>query len=342
MGIQMDKIVEIIAETWTVTQQMAPYLLFGFLMAGILSVFVSPALVEEHLGRRGLRQTIKAALLGVPLPLCSCSVVPISASLYRHGAGKGATLSFLASTPQTGVDSIAVTWSLLGPVFVIFRVIAAFISGILAGCGVELMTPHEDNSSSAQEEDCCCCEDKKSSGRITRIARYGFITLPTDIGRAMLFGMLLSGLISSIIPESFFADKLGSGFISMVVMMLIGIPIYTCSSGSVPIAFGLIRAGLSPGAALVFLVTGPATNAATIATITKMLGKRAAIIYLTCICATALGAGLVLNLIMSESVISSVSDACKHTPSQGIFPAIMAIVLIAILVPSLLPRKKCH
>ena len=167
----MQHLVKLLSETWLVTQQMAPYLLFGFLMAGLLSVCVSPATIERHLGKPGLWQTVKAALLGVPLPLCSCSVVPVSASLYRHGASKGATLSFLASTPQTGVDSIAVTWSLLGPVFVLFRVISAFVSGILAGCGVELHPRATPETPPEPEQACPCCHGASTQGKLKRVDR---------------------------------------------------------------------------------------------------------------------------------------------------------------------------
>ncbi len=336
----MDYLTEFLLETWNMTQQMAPYLLFGFLMSGLLSVTVSPETVERHLGKKGIRQIIKAALLGVPLPLCSCSIVPLSATLYRHGAGKGATISFLASTPQTGVDSISVTWALLGPVFVLFRVAAAFFSGILAGIGVELI-PDNEKTNTEQKPQCGCHRSEKKGHRLLQMFHYGFITLPRDIGRAMLFGLLLSGLISTVLPPNFFADKLGSGFISMLVMVIVGIPIYTCSSGSVPIAFGLIRAGLSPGAALVFLVTGPATNAATITTIADFLGKRAVAIYLVCISATAIGAGMLLNVAISGKIIENFETACKHPESYSILSYIMSILLIAILMPSLrITRKK--
>ena len=339
----MDTLLNILIESWDVTRQMAPYLLFGFGMAGFLSVFISAETVERHLGKRGFGQVLKAALLGVPLPLCSCSVVPVSASLYRHGASKGATLSFLASTPQTGVDSIAVTWSLMGPVVTLFRIIAAFVSGLLAGVGVELLPDDATPATAAapDEEDACCCENRSQS-RLRRAYRYGFVTLPQDIGRSMLFGLLLSGLLGALIPANYFADRIGSGLVAMLLMMLIGIPIYTCSSGSVPVALGLMRAGLSPGAALVFLVTGPATNAATVTTIVRLLGKRATAIYLGCIAATALGMGLLLDLFVTRGAFAAPDQSCGSCVDGVGLLDLWAILLLVMLLPSCakwLPRR---
>ena len=339
----MDTLLKTLIEIWDITRQMAPYLLFGFGMAGLLSVFISAETVERHLGKRGLWQVVKAALLGVPLPLCSCSVVPVSASLYRHGARKGATLSFLASTPQTGVDSIAVTWSLMGPVVTLFRILSAFISGLLAGVGVELGPQHEPEAAPAASDDGekCCCSDAPTN-RLLRAFRYGFVTLPRDIGRAMCFGLLLSGLLGALIPANYFADRIGSGVVSMLLMMLIGIPIYTCSSGSVPVALGLMRAGLSPGAALVFLVTGPATNAATVTTIVRLLGKKAVAIYLGCICATALAMGLLLDLFVTRGMFAAPMDDCASCAEGLGLPDLWAILLVVVLLPSFfkwLPRR---
>jgi uncharacterized membrane protein YraQ (UPF0718 family) len=336
----MNMLIETLRETWLVTCEMSPYLLLGFLVAGLLSVVVSPATVERHLGQPGLWQVIKAALLGVPLPLCSCSVVPVSASLYQHGATKGATLSFLASTPQTGVDSIAVTWSLLGPLITLFRIVVAFLSGILAGAGIQIgETEPQVDQSGPKRPDCSCCHGPQSSPRIVRALRYGFVTLPRDMGRAMLVGLLISGLLTALVPENYFADKLGPGVVSMLLMMVVGIPIYTCSSGSVPVALALIHAGVSPGAALVFLVTGPATNAATVATIAKVLGRRAIISYLVCICGTALVAGLLLDGLMDPSDLP-IHPARHHAESAGGLKAIWAVILIGILAQSTIRPKK--
>ncbi|MDP6522960.1 MAG: permease [Kiritimatiellia bacterium] len=333
----MNVLADIVLNVWMVSGQMAPYLLFGFLVAGILSVSISPELVERHLGRPGLWQVCKAALLGVPLPLCSCGVIPVAASLRQHGAGKGATLSFVASTPQTGLDSVMVTYSLLGPIFVVFRVVTAFVSGLASGSLVELLSRHEGGVESAGECSCSSCKHEGSPSRFVRIFHYGFVELARDIGRSMLVGIVISGFLSALIPENYFADKLGVGLPAMFLMMIVGIPIYACSSGSVPIAFALIHMGVSPGAALVFLVTGPATNAATITTVWKILGKVSAVVYLVVIGVSAILAGCLLDSLAEPSVASSYRDVMHHGLSW--FHHLSALVLVAVLAPSLMPNK---
>jgi len=294
----IDLLKNILAGIWETTREMSPFLLFGFLVAGILYVFVRTDLVEKHLGGRGVSQVLKASLLGVPLPLCSCGVIPVAASLRRHGAGKGATTSFLISTPQTGVDSIMVTLSLLGPVFAIFRPLFAFVSGLIGGGLVSLLDPREASGSEGARPTCIDCESGGGhDAGIGGALRYGFHTLPRDINRALIIGVVLAGVIGAIIPNDFFASVLGGGIVAMLVMMAVGIPVYVCATASVPIAAALIAKGISPGAALVFLMTGPATNAATILTVTRVMGRRTAAIYLGSVALCAIGGGLLLDAI---------------------------------------------
>ncbi len=281
---------------------MAPYLLFGFLAAGILSVAISPKTVEKHLGEKGFVSVFKAALFGVPLPLCSCSVIPVTVSMKKSGASNGAATAFLTSTPQTGIDSVFVTFSLLGPVFAIFRPVIALITGIIAGFWVDLTdnnkkTVPNNTTEEKCEHSCCSAKKEKTPNKILQILRYGFITIPGDVAKPLLLGIFIAGIISAIIPDDFFASKLGTGFLPMIVMMAIGIPMYVCSTASVPIAAALILKGISPGAAFVFLITGAATNAAGIMTIYKILGKKVAVIYLTTVVISALISGFLLNFI---------------------------------------------
>ncbi|MDY7010986.1 MAG: permease, partial [Planctomycetota bacterium] len=273
---------------WDVLSEMSPYLLFGFLMAGVLSVFVSPAMVERHLGGKGIVSVVKAAAFGVPLPLCSCGVIPVSASLRRHGAGKGATTSFLIATPQDGVDSIMVTYGLLGGVYAIFRPIVALVTGIAGGAIVNIA----DGNSTSGDVSADAHKDyftRNGHGRIRRIFTYGFDTLPKDIGRALLVGLVLAALISAVVPKDYFSGIFPPGILQILVLMLAGIPVYVCATASVPLVYALIVAGVSPGAAFAFLMTGPATNAATITTIWKVMGRRTTIIYLSVMIAGALG-----------------------------------------------------
>jgi len=331
-------LVNIAYQSWLVLGQMAPYLLFGFLVAGFLSVWLSPQWIERHLGRRGFGPVVKASLLGVPLPLCSCGVIPVSASIRRHGASRAATISFLLSTPQTGVDSIAVTYALLGPVFTVFRPIAAFATGLLGGGLVQLFgEPDPDRLSEHGKPPSCteaCCANAGSQSIAWRALSYGFVTLPRDIGVALLIGVLVAGAIAAIVPDNQWQSYLGGGVISILIMMAIGVPIYVCATASVPIAAGLIHMGASPGAALAFLISGPATNAATIATTWKLLGKRSAFLYLLTIAISAVGCGLLLDWLIAFVQVALPHldhQMHQHEMSVGWISTLWAIALLLVI-----------
>jgi len=330
-----DFIKSIIVDFWGTVAEMSPYLLFGFFAAGLLSVVISQRLVEKHLGGTGLWPLVKASLFGVPLPLCSCSVIPVSMSLHKHGAAKGPTLSFLLSTPQTGVDSILVTLSLLGPLFAVFRPVAAFVTGIIGGGLVNLFDP---TNATLQEksgpENCPHC---RSDNKILTGLKYGFVTLPRDIGKAMLLGLLVAAVISALVPEGYFAEKLGTGIVPMLVMMALGIPVYVCATASVPVAAALILKGISPGAALVFLMTGPATNAATFTTIWKVLGRTTAVIYLATVAGCALAAGLILDYFAAGVDLNIGTFSAWMLPTWVKY--VSAFALLALLVPAVFKKS---
>jgi hypothetical protein len=338
-ALSLDQALEVPAEFWNVLSQMAPYLLFGFLMAGVLSVLISQEIVERHLGGRGMGPVVKSSLFGVPLPLCSCGVIPVTASLRRHGASPGATTAFLLSTPQTGVDSILVTLSLLGPVYAIFRPIAALAQGILGGVLVLFFGEHYGGKL-APVEACgdACCSDEAKGGRLVQVLHYGFVDLPRDIGKSLLVGLVIAGLISALIPEAWFAKQLGRGIVPMLVMMAAGIPVYVCATASVPIAAALIHAGVSPGAALVFLMTGPATNAAALTTIWKVLGGRSAIIVLITVAVSALGCGLALDAVYAA--VPTAEPAAMHAMIPRPVQIGSAIVLLAVLGMAIFYRPR--
>ena len=325
---------DILMQTWGTLREMSPFLLFGFLVAGILYVFIRPELVERHLGGEGVSQVVKASILGVPLPLCSCGVIPVAASLRRHGAGKGATTSFLISTPQTGVDSIMVTLSLLGPVFAVFRPLFAFVSGVFGGAAVNLLDRGGGGGTAQKGPVCVDCDadgGHRSAG-MGGALRYGFHTLPGDINRALIAGILLAGLIGALVPDDFFASVLGGGIIAMLVMMAVGIPIYVCATASVPIAAALIAKGVSPGAALAFLMTGPATNAATIMTVSRVMGRRTAAIYLGVVAVSAIAGGLLLDAIFHAG---SFDGTMRHPwMLPGWLKSVSAALLLAVMAGS--------
>ncbi|MFP4500370.1 MAG: SO_0444 family Cu/Zn efflux transporter [Candidatus Hydrogenedentota bacterium] len=335
-------------ETWGVAVQMAPYLLFGFLVAGVLSVLVSAVWIERHLGGHGVMPIIKSVLFGVPLPLCSCGVIAVAASIRQHGASRGATTGFLLATPQTGVDSILATWGMLGPVFGIFRPAIALITGVVGGLVVsagerkvggpgEAFVP----AVPAPEAHCsaeCCDTEQGGESRIVRILRYGLITLPRDIAKPLVLGIILAGLITALIPEDALASYIGGGPLAMLVMIVVGIPLYVCSTASIPLAVGFMHMGASPGAALAFLIAGPATNAATFTTVWKLLGRRTALIYVGTVFVAGLVFGLVLDGLFGALDTSAYAQmAHAHGEEAGLISIISAFVLVAVILVSLVP-----
>jgi hypothetical protein len=353
------KISQIPGDFWSVLGQMSPYLLLGFAVAGALSLLISARTVERHLGGPGFWPVFKAALFGVPLPLCSCGVIPVGASLHRKGASRGATVAFLISTPQTGVDSIMVTFSLLGLTLAIYRPVAALISGLLGGLLVAYTVKEGGGSGSAAPAgtaaDCpdgaCAApqaaEDDRPEGWLGRLRAavvYGFVDLPEDIGRSMLGGLIIAAVITAIVPPDFFTGVLSGGIVAMLVMMALGIPVYVCATASVPVAAALIARGVSPGVALVFLMTGPATNAATIATVWRTMGKKTAVLYLASVAGTALASGLTLDYFFTATGARMRHDHDMARMALGPAETALAIILLAVLivgaVRSYLPRHK--
>jgi len=328
----------IIIDFWDTVAEMSPYLLFGFFVAGLLSVFISQRMVQRHLGSGGIWPLLKASLFGIPLPLCSCGVIPVSMSLHKQGASKGSTISFLLSTPQTGVDSILVTLSLLGPIFAIFRPLAALVTGLVGGTLVSVFAKStKDDKPTPPKPSNECCADK-NNWKIAKGLKYGFVTLPRDIGRAMLVGLVIAAIISALVPDGYFAEKLGTGILPMVIMMFLGIPVYVCATASVPVAAALILKGITPGAALVFLMTGPATNAASFVTIWKVLGRASAITYLITVAGCALSGGILLDYIAA-----GVDFQIATRPGWMLPPLvkyISAVVLLIVLVVAIFSREK--
>ena len=358
----MEWMLTFVAASWSVFGAMAPYLLLGFLVAGFLSVVISPEWVERHLGGNGLGQVFKASLFGVPLPLCSCGVIPVAASLRRHGAGKGATTAFLLSTPQTGVDSIAVTYALLGPFLAVVRPLAAFVTGIFGGSLVQAFNDDDEvidePAVEAAAASCCSADgcDQKSPHRpkIVEALHYGLVILPRDIGRALVFGIVVSGLIATVVAPKALESALGGGLWPMLAAMAVGIPLYVCATASTPIALALIHAGLSPGAALVFLISGPATNSAALTTLWKILGRRAAILYLVTVAVASLATGLAVDGLIGAGALPSsalvpaasamaVEGAHVHHDAAGSwFETASAVALLLVLVNALRPRRRPH
>lgn len=276
--------------------EIAVYLVFGFFIAALLHVFFPESFVRRHLGKRSMNSVLKSTLIGIPLPLCSCGVVPVAASLRKSGASKGATAAFLTSTPQIGADSFLITYSLLGGIFALFRIIASVLTAMLVGWWVNLF--HRKEKEESASDPVASQGEKEMKTPILRravsILSYIEYELLGSLANSLVVGIVLAGVIAVAVPSDLFAGHL-RGPLLLVVMLLVGIPMYVCASASTPIAAALVYKGMSPGAALVFLLTGPATNAVTITAVFRMLGKKAGAAYLTGIAMTALALGLALD-----------------------------------------------
>ncbi len=338
---------EIVSESWLVLGQMGPYLIFGFLVAGLLSVWVSPAWLERHLGGRGAGPIFKASFFGVPLPLCSCGVIPVAASLRRHGASRAATTAFLLSTPQTGVDSILVTAAMLGPLFAVYRPVVALLTGFLGGGLVASFGESANGAAggsgpgpAACTDDCCAGD--QGEGKLRRALRYGLVTLPADIGAPLLIGAAIAGMMSALIPPDSLEVYLGGGVLSILILMAAGVPLYVCATASVPIAAGFLHLGASPGAALAFLIAGPATNAATFTTVWKVIGRRTAFLFLGTVAASAFGFGTLLNWLAPVARQAMPQLAVhEHLQSEaGLVYHLSAVFLLAVLANSVWLRPR--
>ncbi len=316
--------IEFLDALWSTIVALAPSLFLGLLLAGLLHVFVKKERVLSHLGKPGFVSSAKAALVGVPLPLCSCGVLPAALGLRRDGASMGAVTSFLISTPQTGVDSIAVTWSILGWPIALAKVIAAFVAGILGGTIADRVS----NGSEKQETRPACAENETGS-LPRRIWNYSFNGLFRDIYGWLAFGIIVSALITTFLePGQLSQFTILNGPWGLLAALAIGIPLYVCSVASVPIAAGLIYAGFPVGSALVFLMAGPATNAATMGAVRKTLGTRVFLVYVLTVIAISLAAGGILNS-LNVSVSQPYHAGHEMSSITGLFSAAAGILLIS-------------
>jgi uncharacterized membrane protein YraQ (UPF0718 family) len=305
----MSVLTTIVNASWGMLLDSSVYILFGLLLGGLLKVFLPPAYVAEHLGKGRYSSVIKAALIGIPLPLCSCSVLPTAAALKKQGANNGATTAFLISTPESGVDSISTTYALLDPLMTVARPVAAFLTAIAAGITENLFHPPRENEGPPPLRPCPvdgCCDGVDCSPadharhhslpeKIGTGLKIAVTDLWGDLAGWFFIGLLLGGVITALVPEQLITTYLGGGPASMLIMLAAGIPIYICATASTPIAAALILKGVSPGAALVFLLAGPATNMASLAMLASLLGKKATLRYLSILSLLTVGCGLMLD-----------------------------------------------
>lgn len=364
---------------WNLFIEMSFYIVIGLFFTGLLHSFIKKDLILKQVGKNNTSSVVKASVIGVPLPLCSCGVVPTSLYLGKSGASKGAVVSFLTSTPQTGVDSIIATYGMLGPLFAIYRAITAFISGIISGiltnifCKKEKIKDKEEKnccsttpkepiccsktkgtiekkeeqtccSKKVEESICCCSKTKKPTTFLTKIKeslKYGFGDFLDEIVVHFIIGLLIAALISTLIPPNILTN-FSNPIITMAIMVIIGIPMYICSTASIPIAVSLIMKGISPGAAFVFLFAGPVTNIASIVIIIKSLGKKVTSLYLISASICAISFGLLLDYIIKVFGYDMAVQIGSHTSGHhhNLFMTIVSVLFGILLIKSLFKKMK--
>ncbi len=384
---------------WDLFIDMSFYMVIGLIFTGILHSFVNKDVILKHIGKKDTSSVVKASIFGVPLPLCSCGVVPPAMYLGKSGASKGAVVSFLTSTPQTGVDSIIATYGLMGPLFAVYRAVAAFISGIISGVMTNIFCKNDKADFENAKTSCGCgceeepvvetacgcgctpepvvetacgcgctpepvvetacgcgctpepvvetacgcgCEETKPKGdsfssKFFGIFTYSFGEFLDEIAKHFVVGLLIAALISTLVPEELLSN-FTNPLASMILMLIIGIPMYICSTASIPIALTLMMKGISPGSAFVFLFAGPVTNIASLAILAKSLGKKVLTIYLASVAVCAVGFGLILDYIINVTNYHGISDmmAHGHEHSAPIYMVVVAVIFGIFVLRSIL------
>ena len=352
----MDYIMGILEAVIGLVNEMSPYLLLGFLLAGVMHAFIPDGWYAKYLSGNTMRSVVNAAVFGVPLPLCSCGVIPTAMSLRREGASKGAVVSFLIATPQTGVDSIFATYSLMGLPFAVVRPIVALFTAIIGGTFVnmgengEIRSDGMDSSGHGHDASKECSEKKGLTfgDRCVEALKFGFVEMMEDIGKWLVVGLVVAGLITVLVPDSFFAIFKDNTLLSMLLVLCVSVPMYICATGSIPIAVALMMKGLTPGAALVMLMAGPACNVASILIINKVLGRKTLLLYLLAIISGAVGFGFVIDYLLprewfTEWIISS--HACCHDVAgwfEWTCTGLLILLLLNVVRMRLMHKSTCH
>lgn len=349
----MENVLGILMAVLDIINEMSPYLLLGFLLAGIMHAFIPDGWYVKYLSGNTIRSVVNAAVFGVPLPLCSCGVIPTAMSLRREGASKGAVVSFLIATPQTGVDSIFATYSLMGLPFAVVRPVAAFFTAIIGGTFVNMDACRQKESYGAGRESDVKIEagtERKHvsfGGRCVEALKFGFVEMMEDIGKWLVAGLVVAGLITVLVPDEFFETFKNSTTLSMLLVLCVSVPMYICATGSIPIAVALMMKGVTPGAALVMLMAGPACNVASILVINKVLGKKTLLLYLTAIITGSILFGVVIDQLLprewfTEHLMST--HACCHDVAgwfEWTCTGILILLLLNVLRMRLMHKSAC-
>lgn len=332
-----------------ILNEMSPYILLGFLIAGVLHVFVHPEMMSRHLAGRGWKPVLKAALFGIPLPLCSCGVLPTAVALRNQGASRGAAASFLIATPQTGIDSITATYALLGLPFALLRPVAALAGAFAGGMAVDRFSPAEISGASYSFSECGVNPPDKRPSLLKKLlesVRYGFVDMVGSVGKWLVIGLVIAAIITVVVPDSLFLSLSAYPLLAMLVMVAVAVPMYICATGSIPIALSLMLKGLSPGVAFVLLMAGPAANFASVMVLRKSLGNRPTAIYIASVTVTAIAFGMLIDYILPVSWFvpgAEISAGTNCHMHLDIFPTLCSTLLIILLISAFVrSRRESH
>ena len=332
---------------WDLVLEAAPWLLLGLLIGGLFKSLMPQAFLQRHLTKPGMGSIFKAAVMGVPLPLCSCGVIPAAMGLRQAGASKPATTSFLVSTPETGVDSISITYAMMGPFMAIIRPLAALVSAMVTGLLVYWFVPESPHVEKQELSACCGGEAEPVKTAETKEdimteavsgVKYAFTDLYQSILKWLVIGLLFAAAIQAFVPEDWLL-KWGDSWLAMLVMLFVGIPMYVCATGSTPIAAGFLMAGISPGAVLVYLLAGPATNMATLGVVQQQMGQRTMWLYLSGIISSALLIGVVVNL-MADQMTFLTSHDMEHAMLPNVIHLGSALLLLVLAFLPLMTKRE--
>jgi uncharacterized membrane protein YraQ (UPF0718 family) len=340
-------IFELLTNFWILLTSIAIYILIGVFLAGVFKCFLPDALIKKHLGGKRFVANIKAAIIGIPLPLCSCSIIPFVSALKKSGASNSAIQTFLISTPITGADSILATYGVMGWVFAIYRTISSVFISLLAGL-LSLVFIKEDSINQTldiQTSSRPCCSSstvcsaevsdnithnngKTTSALIRRIITYAFDDIFKDIAQSLIIGIVLGALIMTLMPENLSQYLSNNLVLNYLLILLIAMPLYVCATASVPLGVALLSSGFSPGAVFIFLTAGPATNAITMSVVNQVLGKNSLFVYLFSILAGSLFFALIFDWYLAALLNDINSLAAEEHEIIGLFDHIAGILML--------------
>lgn len=334
---------------WELLLCMGIFMLIGLILVGLLHLYVPQSTIQKHMAGRGWKSVFKAALYGMPLPICSCGMIPLAALLKKSGAGNGAVTSFFITTPMTGVDSIIATYGVFGWPMALLRVLGSFISGIVAGLWVgsnehpakKRQSTWSTTPPQSTNHSCSCCSHEDHERPLAgwkKAMHYALNEVFSDVAGPILIGLILSAILVMVIPPDFVRYLRGDLLLSYLLVILVALPIYSCSTSTIPIAFTMLILGVAPGAVFVFLALAPTTNIITAGIYHKLLGFRALMIYLVVITGVSLAIGLMIDFVLPQELFYPQKQIGEET--YNLVEKVSAVLFLLLLFYYATPLSK--